>query len=434
MIDPSLILVPHRAFPYVHLNVYFDVRPAEAPPGLEGLTTLTHRALTRGTMARDARALAEAVAELGAELTPFTQPHAVGLGAGVLSEDLDALIALLGEILTRPAFTDAEVARAKRGMLAELEALAGDDHSLLRALLRQRLYPNHPLGLGALGSPESLARITPEIVRGFFEARYTQGRALWTASGDVDVPATRAALGPLVAALGVGAPPPPLPPLTRTPGRRLTILSRPKRGHAQILMARPTVAAAHPDLQALEVAVEAFGGGFSSRLMQEIRVKRGWSYGAYARLTAEREAGVMMIRTGVALADLPAALALLCDEHQRFVEVGLSDEEVEHARRRLLYARIFSGETPSARAAREARARLLGRPPGAAATDGLILEGLRPSTARAAARAHLGVEDLEILIACPPSMAAPLAAAARAAVTIIESPSGASLDKQRQKA
>ena len=395
-----MILVSDGAFPYVHVNLYFRAGPAFDPPGKAGLTSLTNRMLLRGTAKRGRAELEEAIEALGTELYTSTQNHAVGLGGAVLTRHLPAYFELVGEMLSASAFDAEEVAKVRREMAAELEAAGDEDSTLARLAFRRRAFAGHPLGNSA--TPASLASITRDDVVAHFERSYTRENLVVAASGDLDRDGFTALVEGATASLPQG----PandwgtLPEVAPLSGRQIALIDKADRSQAQILIGHPTVAASDPDFLALSLATAAFGGTFTARLMQEVRVKRGLSYGAYAHLTSQRVAGEFGITAAPAAEDLGDTLRLLLDEYARFVEAGLDDEEVDFARGYALNAFPFSIETPALRAAQRARGALLGRPADFLETYLDRVAALTPDIVRDAVRRRLGPRDLCAVVVC----------------------------------
>ncbi len=397
-----VILVTDNGFPFVHLTLYFRVGPALDPPEKQGLTALTNRMLMRGTARRGRAELEEAIEALGTELYTSTQAHAVSLGASVLSRHLDELVGILGEMLREPAFAPEELDKVRREMLAELEAARDEDAHLARSWFRRLVFPEHPFGHRASGQKATLERITVDDVRAHFARYWTRSNLVVAASGDVEEATLKGLLDRALAGLGEGEAVDweAFPAVAPAAGRRVALVDKADRTQAQIVVGHPTVPAAHPDFLALSLATTAFGGTFTARLMQEVRVKRGLSYGAYARLASERAAGFYALTAAPSAGDAVDTVALLLSEYDRFVREGLTDEEIDFARGYLVNAFPFSVETPALRAAQQVRAVLLGRPADFLETYLAKVKALSADEVRAAVRRHLTPDDLVVVMVC----------------------------------
>lgn len=395
----SDVLVSDSGLPLVHLTLYFPGGPAHDPPGKEGLCTLTNRALIRGSVRRARAEIEEAIEALGTELLTSTQVFAVGLGGSVLSRHLPAFLEHLGEIVTAPAFDDEEVAKTRREMEAQLRSALDDDAMLGRRWLRQVVYHGTRFAHGSLGDRLTLPTLTAEDVRAHYARMYNRENLVVGASGDVDADTLARCLAPIRAGLPAGAPvgwtqTPPTP----LPDRTVWLIDKTDRTQSQILIGQPTVPADHPDVLALHVATTAFGGTFTSRLMQEVRVKRGLSYGAHAQLASERVAGMYLLTAAPELDETATTVALLIEEYRRFVEDGLTDAEIDFARDHLSHAFAFAVETPTLRAVQRVRAHLLGCPPDHVDTYRARLAALSCDAVRATVRRHLDPARLAIVV------------------------------------
>jgi len=417
----SIILEPDPAFPCAHVNLFFAAGPIFDPADRQGLTTLVNRALIRGTTRRSREALEEAVELLGAEMITATRNHAVSLGGPVLTRHLGAYLALLGEAITEAAFDPDEIEKVKREMRAELESAADEDDALVRMWFGRILYHDHPFGHGSAGRRKTLEAITAEDVVSHARRIYSRQNLLVGASGDLDEAGLRAVVDEALAGLGDSvAWDWRFPPIARPSGRRVVLIHRPDRGQARILTGHPSIRAADPDFFALHQAMNAFGGTFTSRLMQAVRVERGWSYGAHARISAERAGGTLMMHATPGREHAVDTLALLFDEFERFAADGLGDDELAFAREHLAKGFPFSVETAGLRAAHRVRARLLGRPDDYVDTWLERLLAPTPDDVKAAVQRQMRPDELVTLMVTTVDAELEAAVAALPGVTDVE--------------
>jgi zinc protease len=395
------VIIEQHDFPIVHLMLFFEGGPIFDPPGLEGLTAITNRMLLRGTTKRDRRGLEDAVEDLGTELLIATRSYGLGVGAGLLARHLEPFVELLGEVLTAPAFVETELEKVKREMIADLDVALDEDGPLSRIWFRRCAFGDHPLSRGAMGTPQSLSAITIDDVIAHHHRQYAKRHLIVSASGDIDAADVEAMVRDRLAPLRDGEVHDwTLPPVARPHERRVTLIHRPERSQHQIVLGHPCVAAKHADVIPLGIATTAFGGTFTARLMQEVRVKRGWSYGAYARLAAERVGGLYMLTAAPDRGQAIGTLSLLFDELGRFVEEGLEDAEIEFAREHIMRAHVFATETASLQVAQRVGAMLLGRPADFADRYLERVAAPTPDEIRASVRRHLQPTALEVVMVC----------------------------------
>ena len=398
--QPSMVLVPSRGFPSLHLTLNFLDGSGGDALGKAGLSCLTNRMLLRGTLRRSRQEMEEAIEQLGTELITWSRRDATCLSAAVLSRHLDRFLGLVGEVLSQPAFEEEEFEKVRREMLAELDSLKDDDAQLARSWLRRSIYGDHPFGNDPAGTTEGLKSIYLEDVKACHHALYRRDRLLIGASGDFDVPAFEQTLERMAATLpiqGIGRTIPPIPADDLDAPRGI-LVDKPGRTQIQLLVAQRMPPASDPDFMALKLAISAFGGNFTSRLMQELRVKRGLTYGVHAWLGGDRHAGMLMMGGSADAQRGIEALTVLLSEYERFIDEGLTDEELEFIRQHHLKSLPFSTETASLQAAQRIRQHLEGR---AGYTLAALQERLRSITTdeiRSAVRRHCRRSALKLVV------------------------------------
>lgn len=399
--ETPVILVEHRAFPLINVNLYFRVGPALDPEGKSGLTALTLRALLRGTASHDRAALEEAFEALGTEIYTTPLGHAASIGGAVLSRNLEPFMALLTETVSAPSFDAEEIEKVKREMIAEIDARRDEDGRLVGQWFRRLVFQGHAMSNLASGLAGDLASITREDVVAHHQRYFSRANLLVGASGDVEPARLEALLDAGLKDLPEGeAADWSMAEIPSLPDRRAALIDKPRRSQAQIYMGHPAVSASDPDYVALYLAVTAFGGTFTSRLMNEVRVKRGWSYGAYARLGVEISGGYYGMTAAPDMKYADKTLQLMIDEFTKFVDEGLSDEEIEFARGYLINAYPFSVETPQQQMTQRVHARLLGRPDDYIDTYVEALRTLTPEAVRDAVRRRLDPKHMIMVMVC----------------------------------
>jgi zinc protease len=169
-------------------------------------------------------------------------------------------------------------------------------------------------------------------------------------SGDVTAERAHEIAETLVSAVNRGpAPIDETPEPAVPPGRRLIFVDKPERTQTQILIGGLGSHPSDPDHVALSIANTAFGGTFTARLMQEVRAKRGWSYGAYSSLPYDRRRQAFSLWTFPKASDAPACIALELEMLRTLREKGLSPGEFAWAKRYLVRSHAFALDTAAKR-------------------------------------------------------------------------------------
>jgi zinc protease len=378
------------------------------PVGQEGLSVVCARQLLNGTRAKGRDELTEAIERLGSELSLVTQPHYLAVSAPALTRALPDLLPLLTEALCEPALDEEEIERTARTYAAELEATWDDDGYLAWQWLSRRLFRDHPLWRRASMTPEGVRALNAEMVRAHWAKLFHRDALLTCASGSVEREALEALINPLREALpqreGASLPSARelLPPLKPLEHGRLTLVSKEERRQAHVLLAQPSLPYEHPDSWAFRLGVAALGGTFSSPLMQEVRVKRGLSYGASASVRGEGASATLTLNATPEGKDATETLKVMFDVLQEAKDKGLSEGDVAHAKSYLTNAHPFRLETPAMRAALIARAELQGVPVEHELETPRLIEGISTEQVNEALSRHLKPEAMEAVVLSAP--------------------------------
>ncbi len=332
------------------------------PAGRFGLAHLVAAAVRRGTRARSADRIDAEVESLGAELGAGVDEDAASVGLSAPLEALPRLLAVLAEVAIRPAFPAREVAQLRR---REVAGLANDldepgvvaDRAALAAA-----YGAHPYGHPSEGRGRHLAAARRADLAAFHARHWRPGRATLVVVGPVDVEATLAEVrrrfggwrGEAGAEVEIAPPAP--------PASGVVVVDRPDLTQAQVRIAAPGFARGSAEHAAGVVAGAVLGGGFTSRLMEAIRVERGLSYGVRARFASGRAGGLFYVSSFTKVETAGELVRVALDELARFREDGPSEEELGRVRGYLGGLYPLSLETHEAWAEKLAEMEVYGLP------------------------------------------------------------------------
>jgi len=280
-----------------------------------GLATLTASLLSQGTAKRSAVEIAQAIDGLGARLDAASGYDAAIVSLTALTHVFGDAFALLDEIVREPSFPNDEVERVRAKAIGDL-ALTYSNPSALARLVAQRIaFAAAPYGHPLAGTAETLATLDRERIVAFHQRHFRPDNATLIVGGDClpeeafalaerQFGAWRApAAAPRPLAVSAAAPP---------PRSRVVIVDKPDAGRTAILAGRVGIARRAPSYPAGVVATAVLSG-YSGRLNQEVRVKRGLSYGAGAQLIARRDPGLFLSSTLVDHSKVAEATAVVLD-------------------------------------------------------------------------------------------------------------------------
>lgn len=331
------LLVVRRPARVSSLSVVVRHGASSVPKGKSGLAALTARMLTEGTAARSAAELAEAAESLGSTLEHDAGRDYSMVGLNTLTADLDRGLALLAEVVARPAFAPKELERVRTewldGLTAERQA-----PDRLASLAGLRLLLGEPLGAPVGGSIPDVKQLTRKDLAAFHATHYVPASSAVVVVGDVALATVR---GAVARAFGAwkAAPPPEEPPSAPPPAperTRVTIIDRPGAVQSALFVAQPFPKRSEPGHEARQLMNALVGGLFTSRINQNLREKNAFTYGARSDAIATRNWGAFVVATRVEAAVTAPALRELVRELGRARDPSrgapIGDDEVARAR------------------------------------------------------------------------------------------------------
>jgi len=394
---PAVFVETSHALPLVSVLVAFRSGAAHDPPGRDGLARVTARMLRRGAAGYSANQIEETVDALGGEFGADAAVSATSVHFEVIKRSLDRFADLGATILSRPTFDTGELERLLREAEAELVEARDSDRSLCSRAFRRTLFAGHPYGRRSAGTIPTLRSITRDDAAAFYARHYTRRNAIVAVSGDIENDEARALAERLLAGLPEGElVADPVPPPERRPGRRLVFVDKPERTQTQMVIGGLGTDARDLDHIPLLVANTAFGGTFSSRLMQEVRAKRGWSYGAYSRVGFDRQRDAFTMWTAPAAADAAACLSLELDLLHAFRDGGVTGDELQFVKRYLVRSHAFEIDTARKRVHQELEEVLFDLPDGYHDRYLERVEAVTLDAANAAVRERIAEDDLVV--------------------------------------
>jgi zinc protease len=392
------VLVEDDRLPLIHLRLGFPAGSKYDPAGLWGLSETTAALLTQGTTERDARQMAERVAELGGSLRAWSGPDALVLEGSVLAENFEAFLELAAEAARRATFPDQEVALRKQNRKQELLAQRALADYLAEEKLAAVVFGAHPYAHQE-PTPESIDRLDRSALLAFRDRHLSPARAVLVLVGAL--PAPERTLRMVEASLADwAAGPAPDPPAAHfpEPRRTLTLMDRPGSVQADLRIGRLAVTREHPDYFPLLVANTVLGGGASSRLFSEIREKRGYAYDAHSALNAMKDGAVLQVVTQIRNEVAGEALQAVLEQMRRIAAEPVSPEELDATRNYLSGVFVIRLETQQGLAGQLAVTRLLDLPLEYLEQYTLRVRAAEPEQVQAAAARYLDPEQAAIVV------------------------------------
>jgi zinc protease len=408
----TVMVLSKPGLPLVQMQLQLPAGSVADPPGKEGLASLTAQLLARGTARRDADAFAEQVEFLGGSLDAGTALERSTVAGEFAARDLEVGLGLMAEMVREPAFGQEQFDRERGLALAGIEAAMDEPPALAGLAFARWLWGTHPYGRPAGGTTTSVGALTRADVVAFHHARYVPGGAVLILSGDVGVARAR---GVVESAFGAwrGAAPKAGTIAAPAPikGRRILLVDKPDATQSQILLGNMALRRADPDLHALTVANTVLGSGFTSWLVDEVRVKRGLTYSIRSQVGARRAAGSLYVATFSKNETVVETINLVIDLMRRMRGGGLQAADLDKGRNFVAGLYPLRIEAPDALASEILDVEFYGL--GKGYIDGYQdrIRAVTLEQARAAAARWVPADDLAIAVVGPAeTLKGPLAA------------------------
>lgn len=275
--------IPHGAVPVATLVLLVRAGSSADPAGRHGLASLTGDMLDEGAGDRDAHAVHDALARIGAQFDTEVGPDATFVTLTTLSKFRAEGLALLADMVTRPRFDPAEFERVRQLRTNRLRQLRDVPSATADRAFATALYGDHPYGHLAVGTLDALDRMTLDDVRDFHHRAYQPSNAVLIVVGELSHQEALAEAATTFGAWpGHAAAPYAAPGLDAplTPPDRLLLVDRAGAAQSELRVGHVAVSRRTPDYHALVAANLVLGGQFVSRLNMNLREKKGYTYGA----------------------------------------------------------------------------------------------------------------------------------------------------------
>ena len=328
-----LLVLQQPTIPIVNVRVMIKAGALFDPEDKPGVANLVADLLDEGTSRRSSVEIADAIDFIGGRLNTTGGSDWATISLGILKEDFKVGIDLLSDILLHPSFSKNELKRRRQEILGELAAEKDQPGVVGRRAFNKLVFGKHPYHRPIQGTEESLLKIKRSDLLEFYEKYYRPNNTVIAIVGDVSAAEAKDimvqhfrkwASSPIQATL--------IPEAPRLEKKVIKLIDR-NITQANIILGHIGITRQNPDYYTVLVMNYILGGGgFSSRLLTEIRDNQGLAYSIHSRFGASMEPGSFVAKLQTKNSSAQQAIQAVIAEIRRIRENPVSDQEIEEAK------------------------------------------------------------------------------------------------------
>src|ERR1700737_1361640 len=352
---PNGLVVVTEKMPHarsVSVGIWLRTGSRGELPESNGIAHFIEHMVFKGTERRTAEEIAQSMDSLGGMLDAFTAKEMTCFNAKVLDEHLPIAFDVLSDLVLRPRFDDADIAKEKQVVLEEIKMDEDNPESVIHEMFTQSFWRGHPLGLPILGTPETVPQFSRDTLLECFHSWYAPNNIVITAAGNLEhAKAVDMAARAFGGVTRTGAMRARTVPLTHA-----SIEQRHKQELEQvhIVLGGPSYPLAHERRSAALLNI-ILGGGMSLPLFQKIRERQGLAYAIFSDVSPYTDSGVLSVYAGTSRESAEQLIRSVVEEFRLIQQEAVSAEELRRAKDHLKGSMMLSLESTRARISNLAR-------------------------------------------------------------------------------
>lgn len=332
----AVYFVENHALPMMDISVNFPAGSAHDQPETSGAAGVTHHLMALVAGGLDEEALTNRFADIGAVLGGNFDADRAGFKLRTLTSEQARALQAFSFVLHKPDFPEAVLKREQARIVAGLQEAETEPDSIAQKAFMRSVYGMHPYSLDQSGEIDTVQSLTVAQLSQFYQTHYTAKSAVIALIGDLTLTQAKDIAERLSTGLPQGSAVAALPPVPALKTASVKKLPHPAL-QAHILLGQPGNKRGDPDFFPLYVGNYILGGGgFVSRLTEEVREKRGLAYSVYSYFLPMAELGPFQIGLQTKKEQAQDALQLVRQTVQQFVDQGVSEAELQAAKDNLI--------------------------------------------------------------------------------------------------
>lgn len=331
--------------PLIEFSIDFDAGKNRASVEKVGVAAMTGDMLLKGAGDLDTAGFEDTLGNLGSEIEVSTNNRFTTIRGKTLSRNLEATVELIDDMINRPAFDETEFETLKQAYIQNAVAQKANPNFLAQQAEARLTYPeDSALSVAGSGTEAELASITLDDLKNFHTNYFDVSTATLNIVGDYEEDQVVSVFGDLGDPVEGDLAPKARPTMADVDGTTIYFHNVPEAKQSVIRMSRPSVTRSDEDYAKLDALNFPLGGIYTSKLMTELRVNKGYTYGIGSGVVADDESGSFVVRTSVRTNSTKESLELIRDilgEHGR----NMTDEELAELKDALMRGQALETET-----------------------------------------------------------------------------------------
>lgn len=332
----EVYFVENHSLPMMDVSINFRAGSAYDTLATSGAAAVTHHLMTLGAGGLDEETLTNRFADIGAVLGGSFDADRASFKVRTLTSEQQAALDSFMLVLHKPDFPQSVLAREQARIIAALQEAETEPDSIAQKAFMQSVYGMHPYSMDQNGEISTVQSLTVGQLQQFYQTHYTAKSAVIALMGDLTTDQAKQIAERLSAGLPQGPAVAAIPPVTELKASSIKKFPHPAM-QAHILLGQPGNMRGDPDFFPLYVGNYILGGGgFVSRLTEEVREKRGLVYSVYSYFMPMSQLGPFQIGLQTKKEQADEALKLVMETVQSFVEKGVTEKELAAAKDNLI--------------------------------------------------------------------------------------------------
>ena len=332
----EVYFVENHDLPMLDLSVTFPAGSARDTAATSGLAGVTRYMMSLGADGMNEEAITNGFADIGAVLGGELDVDRAALKLRTITSERDKALNLFTKILHKPDFPDAVLAREKTRIISGLKESATQPESIGNKAFMKALYPNHPYGLDENGEEATIVAMKREDLTMFYQTHYVAKSAVIAMIGDLNLAEAQKIAETIATGLPQGAAVLPIAPVAIPTAPNVQAIAHPA-SQAHIMLGYPGIKRGDADYFALYVGNYILGGGgFVSRLTEEVREKRGLVYSVYSYFMPMGELGPFQIGLQTKKEQADEAVKVVDQTLAKFMQNGVTEKELKAAKSNII--------------------------------------------------------------------------------------------------